>query len=52
MVILVATFFSLVLWRPLEGLLGWPVEAAMPELFEIKWTIVEEPAKKTGEKPE
>ena len=48
LVILLATLFSLGLWRSLEGLQGWPVEAGMPERFEIKWTLVEEPNKKKG----
>ena len=48
LVILLAVLFSVGLWRSLEGLQGWPVEAAMPERFEIKWTLVDEPNKKTG----
>lgn len=48
LVILLAVLFSIGLWRSLEGLQGWPVEAEMPERFEIKWTLVDEPNKKTG----
>jgi hypothetical protein len=47
-VILFCLLFSVVLWRSLEGLQGWPVEAAMPERFEVKWTLTEEPDKKGG----
>ena len=47
-VILFCLLFSVVLWKSLEGLQGWPVEAAMPEKFEVLWTLTEEPDKKGG----
>lgn len=46
--ILSCLLFSFVLWKSLEGLQGWPVEAAMPERFEVKWTLTEEPDRKGG----
>jgi hypothetical protein len=49
LVTLLAVLFSLGLWRSLEGLQGWPVETGMPDRFEVKWTLAEEPNKKTGD---
>ena len=46
--ILFCLLFSIILWKSLEGLQGWPVEAAMPERFEVKWTLTEEPDRKGG----
>lgn len=44
-----AIFFSISLWHSLEGLEGWPTDQSMPQKFEIKWIVVEEPNNKTGE---
>ena len=40
--------FGILLWFSLTDLQGWPVEAPMPERFEVKWIVVEEPDKKAG----
>lgn len=52
-IMVIGTFlFGVVLWHSLETLEGWPTEEPMPEKFEIKWIVVEEPNMKTGEKGE
>jgi hypothetical protein len=47
-VVLLTVTFSIVLWRSLATLQGWPVETDMPPRFEIKWIHTAEPNKKTG----
>ena len=41
--------FSISLWHSLESLEGWPTDQPMPNRFEIKWIVVEEPNIKTGD---
>jgi len=49
----VGTFlFSISLWHSLESLEGWPTDESMPDKFEIKWIVVEEPNIRTGDKGE
>jgi hypothetical protein len=43
-----AVLFSITLWHSLSALQGWPTNEELPEKFEIKWLVVEEPNKKTG----
>lgn len=45
-----AIFFSISLWHSLSGLEGWPTDQSMPQKFEIKWIVVEEPNNKTSTK--
>jgi len=47
-VVAIAILFSVSLWHSLAGLEGWPTEQSMPQKFEIKWIVVEEPNNKTG----
>ena len=49
-VVAIAIFFSISLWHSLGGLEGWPTDQPLPEKFEIKWIVIEEPNKKTGSK--
>lgn len=41
--------FGILLWHSLSTLEGWPTDDGMPEKFEVKWIIVEEPNRKTKE---
>ena len=45
--VLIACWFSVFLWNSLADIQGWPTEKPMPPKFEVKWTVVEEPNKKT-----
>jgi len=40
--------FSILLWKSLDELQGWPTTDSIPNKFEIKWVVVDEPNKKTG----
>jgi len=40
--------FSVTLWHSLAALQGWPTSEEVPQKFEIKWIVVEEPNKKIG----
>lgn len=52
-IMIMGTFlFSISLWHSLESLEGWPTEERMPEKFEIKWIVIEEPNMRTGEEGE
>jgi hypothetical protein len=48
LIIAAALLFGLALWQSLESLQGWPVEAPMPDRFEIVWTEAREDNRKTG----
>ncbi len=48
LVIAAALLFGLALWRSIESLQGWPVEAPMPDRFEIVWTEAREDNRKSG----
>lgn len=38
-------FFSTCLWKTLGSLQGWPTDETLPNKFEIKWSITQEPNK-------
>lgn len=48
LVICASLLFGILLWFSLTDIQGWPVQVPMPERFEVKWLVVEEPDKKTG----
>lgn len=49
LMVLVVTGFYFVTYRSLEGLRGWPTQAALPERFLVIASSVREPDKSTGD---
>lgn len=44
-----SVLFSISLWHSLDALQGWPTNESLPDKFEIKWLVIKEPNKKTGD---
>lgn len=48
LMVVLTSAFSVSLWLSLNALLGWPTQDVIPEKFEIKWVVAEEPNKITN----
>lgn len=43
--IILSTSFCFLIWNSLSSITGWPTDQSTPEIFEVKWAIVNEPEK-------